>query len=131
MNIFPFTLPHGDGRDLFRAYAVKHLERLNEAYGHVHWFGTEAKKSWSYYDVTVEVIDSVTVCFTTYGMADAVYGGRGAEQESFTARCKGLAKCVAAEQRRIAIDAYHERRAASAARLEEEAVAAIERELFP
>lgn len=142
MNIFPFTLHPYDGKRLFQAYIQKNKAKLHEQYGRQCLTTVDgvagSYKLWSYYEVDVEVLSETTVRFTTYGMESYgmesfAHGGRGRQQEVINAACKieALAPHIKAEKHRVATSIYHERLDAIRAQLEQESIAAIEKELFP
>lgn len=137
MNIFPFTLEPYTGRQLFRAYVDKNIERLNKTYGSLCLTTvngvTGFHQLWHWHDVEVEALSPTAVRFTTFDrLSEHEGGGRGQVQEQFGAACKpeALEAHIVQRKRQIATDVYHARRAAEAARLEADAITTIEKELF-
>lgn len=131
-TIFPFTLPAQDGNTLFQAYVQTHRQHLNETYGDMVSDGRSRYKSWSYYEVDVEILSETALHFTTYGVKHPNYGGRGAKQEVIPATLKPgqLAKYIEAEKMRIAADTYRAQRAAAEAAAEIESIDAVYKEMF-
>lgn len=134
MNVFPFTLSKRDGDRLFQQYVMEHREHLAEKYGEYCIVGVgPARKRWSYYEVDVEVLSEYVVMFTTYDMADAFYGGRGAQQDVIPHTYQSgahLKAAVAERKQAVARQTYAARQEEAARAAFEAGVAAVHKELF-
>jgi hypothetical protein len=131
-SIFPFTLDSRASKSLFSAYSMANRHDLNENYGSWSLTGRGHEKLWSYYEVSVQVLSDTEVEFTTYGMYDSVYGGRGEPQEVIRHTYTGgeLVKSVAQRKLAIASDVHHQRSVEELRRQTDAAIAAIHQELF-
>lgn len=84
MRIYPIHLGYPTCRDLWLDYFLPRRAEINEQHGRLCYFGQgQHEKSWSWYEVDATITGPRTVRFQVYGMADAVYGGRGAKKEAF------------------------------------------------
>lgn len=133
MNVFPFTLSKRAGDALFQQYVQANRERLNEELGHMVTDGRSHYRSWSYYEVDVEVRSEHEVTFTTYSMLCAVYGGRGFQQDVIPHTYQSgehLGKAVAERKQAVARQTYVARQEEAARAAFEAGVAAVHQELF-
>lgn len=141
MQVFPFKANKYLANDIWRSYHHRNREMLDREYGSTGFVGDECAKknaaqgfgiycgyghlkSYSTYEVDVEIISETEVKIHTYGMADAVYGGRGEHQDTFTAKLKPQALAEEIHKRKMKLaEREYERR------LEEAAEAKRKREI--
>lgn len=132
MQVFPFFANKWLANDIWRSWHHRNREMLDRDYGNIGFVGDECAKknaaqgygiytgfgcikSFSWYEVDVEILSETEVKIHVYGMADAVYGGRGEHQNTFTAKLKPQALAEEIHKRKMKLaEREYERRLAEA-----------------
>jgi hypothetical protein len=106
--------------------------KKNAAQGYGIYCGYGHLKSYSTYEVDVEIISETEIKIHTYGMEDAVYGGRGAHQHTFDATVKAqtIAEEIHKRKMKLAEREYERRLKEAEEEKRKRAIQAVFDELF-